>query len=363
MSRCLAEMMPTVTEPPRPNGLPIAITQSPTRMLLRGAERHLRQRLLRRHLQQRQVGLGVLADHLVDLELGAVVEVDDDLVGALDHVVVGDDDAFLAVDDEAGAQRGHLAVGRRAAALAVEEVLEELLERRALRHARQGHALGALRGLAGRDVDHRVDQLLGHRRDAGRAARVCELAGASISSSAAAPRPRAPAQAARRRAPMRAGRSASRRTRLGLHRPAHGQSLLSDAVAALDLPPASRRLSNSPHQPRTSQTITNPAATAAAPAVRNVVLGHLRRRRQQPEAQLRRRRPQQALDHHHETESQRRDRSSLRLGACVLFPERIGEVLEELAVRRQQHARIARPSCPARRPASSGRSRRSRDRG
>ena len=34
MSRCLAEMMPTVTEPPRPNGLPMAITQSPTFSLL-----------------------------------------------------------------------------------------------------------------------------------------------------------------------------------------------------------------------------------------------------------------------------------------------------------------------------------------
>ena len=34
MSRCLAEMMPTVTEPPRPNGLPIAITQSPTLSLV-----------------------------------------------------------------------------------------------------------------------------------------------------------------------------------------------------------------------------------------------------------------------------------------------------------------------------------------
>ena len=33
MSRWLAEMMPTVTVPPRPNGLPIAITQSPTRIL------------------------------------------------------------------------------------------------------------------------------------------------------------------------------------------------------------------------------------------------------------------------------------------------------------------------------------------
>ena len=30
MSRCLAETMPSVTEPPSPNGLPIASTQSPT---------------------------------------------------------------------------------------------------------------------------------------------------------------------------------------------------------------------------------------------------------------------------------------------------------------------------------------------
>ena len=30
MSRCFAEIIPDVTVPPRPNGLPIAITQSPT---------------------------------------------------------------------------------------------------------------------------------------------------------------------------------------------------------------------------------------------------------------------------------------------------------------------------------------------
>ena len=171
MSRCLAEMMPTVTEPPRPNGLPIAITQSPTLQLGGTAERHGGQRLLRGDLEQRQIGLGVLADHLVDLQLGAVVEVDDDLVGAVDHVVVGDDVAFLAVDHEAGAERGDLAVGR-GAALALEEVLEELLERRALRHLRKRHALGPLEGLAGRDVDHRLDQLLGDRGDAGGSARL-----------------------------------------------------------------------------------------------------------------------------------------------------------------------------------------------
>ena len=78
---------------------------------------HRRKRLLRRHLQQCEVGLGVAAEHLVDLQLGAVMEVDDDLVRALDDVVVGDDEAFLAIDDEAGAERGDLAVGGGASAL------------------------------------------------------------------------------------------------------------------------------------------------------------------------------------------------------------------------------------------------------
>ena len=53
----------------------------------------------------------------------------------------------------------------RAAAALGEEVVEELLERRAFRHARQGHAFSALDGLRGRDIDHRVDQLFGQRRN------------------------------------------------------------------------------------------------------------------------------------------------------------------------------------------------------
>jgi len=82
MSRCLAEMMPTVTEPPRPNGLPMAITTSPTFRPVGRAERHGWQRLFSASPEEGEVGLGVLAQHLLDLELGAVVEVDDDLVGA-----------------------------------------------------------------------------------------------------------------------------------------------------------------------------------------------------------------------------------------------------------------------------------------
>jgi len=45
MSRLLAETMPSVTVPPRPNGLPIASTQSPTRVLSLSGELHRLQRL------------------------------------------------------------------------------------------------------------------------------------------------------------------------------------------------------------------------------------------------------------------------------------------------------------------------------
>ena len=110
MSRLRAEMMPTVTVPPSPNGLPIAITQSPMRMTSE-LPNFTALSLLRLgiDLEHGDVGLGVGADQL-RLELGAIVEVDLDLVGIGDDVVVGDDDALLGVDHEAGAQRLHLAV-------------------------------------------------------------------------------------------------------------------------------------------------------------------------------------------------------------------------------------------------------------
>ncbi len=91
MSRLVAEMMPTVTLPPRPKGLPIAITQSPTRIFDESPKVDGLERLLRLDLEQREIGLGVVAEDLDDLQLGAVGEVDDDLVGALDDVIVGDD--------------------------------------------------------------------------------------------------------------------------------------------------------------------------------------------------------------------------------------------------------------------------------
>ena len=78
-----------------------------------GTELHVDERLLRRDLEQREIGLGVPADDLVDGQRRAVVEIDVDLLGAVDDVIVGDDQAFLAVDDEAGA-RATKSCGRRA---------------------------------------------------------------------------------------------------------------------------------------------------------------------------------------------------------------------------------------------------------
>ena len=91
--------MPAVTVPPRPNGLPIASTQSPTRDCAGIAEIHRRQRLVGLHLQQRDVAAFVAADDL-GLQGGVVLQRDRNLVGALDDMVVGHDVAG-GIDDEA----------------------------------------------------------------------------------------------------------------------------------------------------------------------------------------------------------------------------------------------------------------------
>ena len=73
MSRPRAETMPAVTVPPRPNGLPTATTQSPTRDVVLG-ELHVGELAVGAvDLEQREVGLVVGADDL-GRELGAVVE-------------------------------------------------------------------------------------------------------------------------------------------------------------------------------------------------------------------------------------------------------------------------------------------------
>ena len=82
MSRARAEMMPAVTVPPRPNGLPIASTQSPTRTSSLSPNVTAGQRLVGLDPQQRQIGLGVAADQL-GLQVGVVVKDDVDLVGVL----------------------------------------------------------------------------------------------------------------------------------------------------------------------------------------------------------------------------------------------------------------------------------------
>ncbi len=94
MSRLRADTMPAVTKPPRLNGLPIAITHSPSRSLSEIAELHRLQRLVGLDPQQRDVGLLIAADQL-GLDAAAVIEDDGDLVGVRDHVVVGDHDTGL----------------------------------------------------------------------------------------------------------------------------------------------------------------------------------------------------------------------------------------------------------------------------
>ncbi len=63
MSRPRAEMMPVVTVPPRPKGLPTAMTQSPTRGSVL-ANFTMVERLVRLDLDEGKIGLGIGADHL-----------------------------------------------------------------------------------------------------------------------------------------------------------------------------------------------------------------------------------------------------------------------------------------------------------
>ena len=136
---------------------------------------------VRRKLQHREIGLLVDADQF-RFELAAVVHDDGDFVGVRDDVIVGHDDAG-GIDDEAGAQRCGLVrlqvatAATRTTAVVLEEIVEEFLERRTRRQFRHrapiaagGAAFGFDR-LRGRDVDHRVDHLLGHIGNAVGAAR------------------------------------------------------------------------------------------------------------------------------------------------------------------------------------------------
>ena len=121
MSRSRAETMPAVTVPPRPNGLPIASTQSPTRGLSESPNWTAGSGL---SVLTFSSAMSVLASRPTTFAFSVRVVVQDhgDLVGAVDHVVVGDDVAGR-IDDEARAERGasRCAAARRLA-VAVEEI-------------------------------------------------------------------------------------------------------------------------------------------------------------------------------------------------------------------------------------------------
>src|SRR5262249_34401836 len=122
-----------------------------------------------------EIALRVLADQR-RLQLGAVIEDDIDLVGIGDDVIVGYNQA-RCLDDEAGAER--VDAPRRllvatASAFVFEELIEELFHWRAGRQVRKfGDA--RIDFLRGRNVDHRIDYLLGNVGDVLRSARGCRL--------------------------------------------------------------------------------------------------------------------------------------------------------------------------------------------
>ena len=105
ITRCSAETMPAVTELPSPNGLPIAITGSPTRTAVGVRELDVGQGLAGVDLEHGEVGVRIGADHL-RRQLAAVIHGDRNLAGIGDHVVVGRDVAVL-VEDEAGTGGHH----------------------------------------------------------------------------------------------------------------------------------------------------------------------------------------------------------------------------------------------------------------
>jgi hypothetical protein len=91
------------------------------------------------------------------LKRETAAELDQDLVGALDHMVVGDDIAVLG-DHEARAQR-LAAAGAAFGVSAVEKIIEEILKRRAFGHHRAGALPSGDHG-RGRDVDDRIADLI-----------------------------------------------------------------------------------------------------------------------------------------------------------------------------------------------------------
>ncbi len=137
MSRPRAETMPAVTVPPRPNGLPTASAQSPTRPGSVGELHEVEQLMLAEGLilsSATSVRGSVPTSSASSFFL--VVEADLILVGAVDDVVVGDDIA-VSRDDEARALSLRRLLPLRHVLELFRQVLEELVERAVLGNIRE----------------------------------------------------------------------------------------------------------------------------------------------------------------------------------------------------------------------------------
>ncbi|MCU0591070.1 MAG: hypothetical protein MUC57_06305 [Desulfobacterales bacterium] len=123
--------------------------------------------VVRLDFQKSEVSAGIAADYL-GVELLFIVQLDFDLVGIFDHVVVGHHMAVL-VDDETRPQAGLLELPLH---FITEKPLEELVERvlAAARFALEvpEHGASALQGFDRADVHHSRSDRLGQLAEAGR---------------------------------------------------------------------------------------------------------------------------------------------------------------------------------------------------
>ena len=134
--------MPIVTVWPTPSGLPTASTTSPTRTRVGVAER---QRLQVRapSIFSTARSLGCVGADDLRLEAAAVGQLDGDLLGALDDVVVGEDVA-VGADDDARAEPalargcGRAAAANRSPKNSRKRIVRDVLADAAARAARSG---------------------------------------------------------------------------------------------------------------------------------------------------------------------------------------------------------------------------------
>ena len=266
--------------------------------------------------------------------------------------------------------------GRRLAAALVEEVVEELVERRALGHTREGHALRTFDRLAGGDIDDRVDQLLGDRRNAAEVHASEQRAGSVVAASpnAIAIRNRAPATRPRRAAGccmnsclLPGRRAANTRTSPTVRprqlpgnsassgRQCRGCCQRGDFGSSADKPNDHRRR----------------APTAVQPAMRSVRSGVAQCRHEELRASC------GAAAHSRPSITSTRPKPTRRSFTVRASPARallpplpvwrratvgVGEILEELADRARSTGASHRNAGRSRRPASSDRTRRTPDR-